>query len=75
MFRAYKYRIYPNKKQKELLEKTFGCVRFYWNRALEIKLKALGNKEKIPQVLPAQLKKEYEFFKEVDSLALANAQL
>jgi len=53
MFRAYKYRIYPNKKQKELLEKTFGCVRFYWNRALEIKLKALGNKEKIPQVLPA----------------------
>ncbi|MFN4132736.1 MAG: helix-turn-helix domain-containing protein, partial [Caldimicrobium sp.] len=24
MLRAYKYRIYPNKKQKELLEKTFG---------------------------------------------------
>ncbi|MFN4132682.1 MAG: RNA-guided endonuclease TnpB family protein, partial [Caldimicrobium sp.] len=75
MLRAYKYRIYPNKKQKELLEKTFGCVRFYWNKALEIKLKALENKEKIPQVLPAQLKKEYEFLKEVDSLALANAQL
>ena len=75
MLRAYKYRMYPNKKQKELLEKTFGCVRFYWNRALEIKLKALENKEKIPQVLPAQLKKEYEFLKEVDSLALANAQL
>ncbi|MDN5338574.1 MAG: putative transposase [Thermotogaceae bacterium] len=75
MLKAYKYRIYPTKSQMELMEKTFGCVRFYWNKALEIKLKALERKEKIPQVLPAQLKKEYEFLKEVDSLALANAQL
>lgn len=75
MLRAYKYRIHPNEKQRELLEKIFGCVRFYWNKALEIKLKALENKEKIPQVLPSQLKKEYPFLKEVDSLALANSQL
>lgn len=83
MFRSYKYRIYPNKKQKELIEKTFGCVRFYWNKALELKLKVFEeNKGKpkeerkpIPQVLPAQFKKEYEFLKEVDSYALANAQL
>ena len=29
--KAYKYRIYPNKTQRELLSKTCGCVRFVWN--------------------------------------------
>ena len=29
--KAYKYRIYPNKKQKELITKTFGCTRFVYN--------------------------------------------
>ena len=83
MFKAYKYRIYPNKEQKEFLEKTFGCVRFYWNKALEIKLsvfrentgKPREERKPIPEVLPASLKKDYPFLKEVDSLALANAQL
>lgn len=28
---AYKYRMYPNKSQKELLSNTFGCVRVMWN--------------------------------------------
>ncbi|HGL4360028.1 TPA: helix-turn-helix domain-containing protein, partial [Clostridioides difficile] len=23
--KAYKFRIYPNKKQQELINKTFGC--------------------------------------------------
>ena len=27
MEKAYKFRIYPNKKQKEILAKTFGCCR------------------------------------------------
>ena len=30
--RAYKYRIYPTKKQAEYLRQTFGCVRFVWNQ-------------------------------------------
>lgn len=83
MLKAYKYRLYPDDKQKKLFEKTFGCVRFYWNRALQVKLKVFNeNKDKpkqerrsIPQVLPASLKKEYSFLREADSLALANAQL
>ena len=29
--RGYKYRAYPNKKQKEFFEKTFGCCRFVFN--------------------------------------------
>jgi putative transposase len=32
--RAYKYRIYPTPVQVELLERTFGCVRFVYNSIL-----------------------------------------
>ncbi len=32
--KGYKFRIYPNKSQIELLEKTFGCCRFVYNKAL-----------------------------------------
>ena len=30
-YRAYKFRIYPDKVQKELINKTFGCNRFVYN--------------------------------------------
>ena len=33
--KAYKFRIYPNQKQMELIEKTFGCTRFVFNYFLE----------------------------------------
>ena len=29
--KAYKFRIYPNKKQIELINKTIGCARFVFN--------------------------------------------
>lgn len=32
--RAYKYRFYPTPEQAELLNRTFGCVRYVYNRAL-----------------------------------------
>ena len=32
--RAYKYRFYPTPEQAELLNRTFGSVRYVWNRAL-----------------------------------------
>ncbi|MCC0650639.1 helix-turn-helix domain-containing protein, partial [Clostridioides sp. ZZV15-6598] len=28
MEKSYKFRMYPNKKQQELINKTFGCCRF-----------------------------------------------
>ena len=37
MLRAYKYRIYPTDNQKVLLAKTFGCCRFVYNWALNLK--------------------------------------
>lgn len=33
--RAYKYRFYPDEQQRELLLRTFGCVRLVYNKALE----------------------------------------
>jgi len=28
---SYKFRIYPNKEQEQLIQKTFGCVRYVYN--------------------------------------------
>ena len=39
MLKAYKFRLYPNKKQKEYFAKTFGCVRFVYNKMLDDKKK------------------------------------
>ncbi len=39
MNRAYKFRIYPNKEQRIMFAKTFGCVRFIYNQMLANKIK------------------------------------
>lgn len=73
--KAYKYRLYPNKEQEILLAKTFGCVRFIYNKMLSDKIEHYKEtKEKLNNT-PAQYKKEFEWLNEVDSLALANAQM
>ena len=75
MLKAYKYRIYPTKEQKEYFAKVFGCVRFIYNKMLSDKMEHYKQTGKMLKTTPAQYKKEYPFLKEVDSLALANAQL
>jgi len=75
MLRAYKYRIYPTKEQKEYFTKVFGCVRFVYNKMLADKIEYYKQTGKMLKNTPAQYKKEYPFLKEVDSLALANTQL
>ena len=45
--KAIKYRIYPNKKQQELILKTFGCCRFVYNYMLERSIKAHKNGESL----------------------------
>ena len=73
--KAYKFRIYPSTEQRVLLAKTFGCVRFIYNKMLADKIDHYNKtKEKLNNT-PAQYKKEFPWLKEVDSLALANAQL
>ncbi|RNF38869.1 RNA-guided endonuclease TnpB family protein [Planococcus salinus] len=80
--KAYKFRLYPTNEQEQLLLKTFGCVRFVYNKMLAERKeiyeqfkddKELLKKQKFPT--PAKYKTDFEWLKEVDSLALANAQL
>lgn len=75
MLVAYKYRLYPNKDQQEYFAKCFGCVRFIYNRMLSDKIEYYKKTKKKLNNTPAQYKKEFEWLKEVDSLALANAQM
>ena len=73
--KSYKYRIYPNKKQKEIIAKTFGCSRFVYNWYLA---KRIETYEKDKTTLTyfqctkdlTQLKTKLEWLKEVDSTAL-----
>lgn len=75
MLRAYKYRLYPNKEQKEYFAKCFGSVRFIYNRMLADKIEYYKETKQKLNNTPAQYKKEFPWLKEVDSLALANAQM
>ena len=77
--KAYKFRIYPTLEQVIFFSKNFGCVRKVHNLMLDDRkkdyeeYKSTGIKTKYPT--PAKYKEEYPYLKEVDSLALANAQL
>lgn len=78
MEKAYKYRIYPNKKQKEIIAKTFECCRFVYNTYLAKRIKMYEkNKETFTYVQCAKdikkLKSELEWLKEVDSTALQSS--
>jgi putative transposase len=79
VYRAYKYRIYPTKAQEVLIDKTFGCVRFIYNKLLSERQAWYEAHKDAPgetfRPLLSQYKKDYPWLKEVDSLALANAQL
>lgn len=79
MLKAYKYRIYPNKEQEILIQKTFGCCRFVYNQTLAHK-KEVYEKEKITlskfdcnAYVTKILKNKYNWLREVDKFALNNA--
>ena len=69
--KAIKYRPYPTEEQATLFLKTFGCCRKVYNHKIE-SYKLRG---KFITVTPAICKNDYPYLKEVDSLALANAEL
>lgn len=75
MLKAYKFRLYPNKEQEIYFSKCFGSVRFIYNKMLNDKIEYYKKNNKILNTTPAKYKKEYIWLKEVDSLALANAQM
>ena len=78
--KAYKFRIYPTEEQEIFFAKSFGCVRKVYNLMLDDRKKAYeevknDSSKKMTFPTPAKYKKEFPFLKEIDSLALANAQL
>ena len=75
MNKAFEYRAYPNAQQQELFAKTAGCVRFIYNRMLQDKIDHYKKTGKTLRNTPAQYKSEFPFLKEVDSMALCNAQV
>ena len=75
MFRAFKYKINPNKEQKIWLEKAAGSNRWLWNYMLDLNKKEYETKKKfvfavgMANKLPA-LKQEHDWLKEGPSQSL-----
>ena len=69
-YTVIKVRLHPTPEQAELIEKTFGCCRYLWNKMLTDvrEFYAATDLQYIPT--PACYKKEAPFLKEVDSQAL-----
>src|SRR5690554_2150438 len=82
MNKAFRFRIDPTSEQETMIRKTFGCVRFIYNQMLaerQNKHEAYqGDKEKRKHPryrTPAGFKTEFDWLREIDSLALCNAEL
>ena len=79
MLRAYKYRIYPTDEQKVLFAKTFGCCRFVYNWALNLKITAYRERKEtlgivlLTNLMKSELKTEYKWLSEVNSQSLQSS--
>lgn len=76
--KAYRFRLYPNREQQILINKTFGCARFIYNHYLAKSIEdyeAAGKSKSYNQnsADSTQLKKELTWLGEVDSWAITNA--
>ena len=77
---SYKYRIYPNKVQKQSLAKHFGCVRFVYNYYLDKRIKTydedkttLNYKMCSSDLTSLKKQTDYVWLNEVDSTALQSS--
>lgn len=77
MERGFKYRIYPNACQRDQIARTFGCCRFVYNRALDVKKTAYAKTGKtvswteLSQMLPVWKRDpETAWLAQADSMAL-----
>lgn len=68
---SYKYRLYPNKTQQTLLNKTMGCVRYFWNQ--QVATFNSYDKETNPNPkfkTSTELRNEIEWMTEVSAAAI-----
>lgn len=79
--KAYKFRLYPNEQQAELINKTFGCCRFLYNQMLAERISVYeqlkDDKDSLYQYrykTEKQYKEEFSWLTEVDSIALQQSR-
>ena len=76
MLKGIKFRIYPNKEQQHIIQKTFGCSRFIYNQGLSLRTNefkkgnSIGYKETNAMLSSYKKSEEFVWLKEVDSVAL-----
>ena len=78
--KAYKFRLYPNKEQAILINKTIGCSRFIynhflnqWNETYKETGKGLSYGKCSAQLPSLKKQEDTEWLKEVDSIALQSS--
>lgn len=77
--KGVKFRIYPNREQRNLIDRTLGCSRLIYNKGLAMQEDAFKNGKKCgykqTSAMLTALKQDvnYAFLKEVDSIALQQA--
>ena len=76
MNKGVKFRIYPNREQQNIINRTLGCVRFIYNKGLAYRIEQykLGNKANYTatsaMLTSMKMQDDFSFLKEVDSIAL-----
>ena len=79
MLRAYKYRLYPTDDQKVLFSKSFGCCRYVYNWALNIKIEAYKSKKEtisnvyLTNLMKSKLKRDNKWLTSVNSQSLQSS--
>jgi putative transposase len=73
--KSYKFRLYPNKEQQELINKTLGCNRLVYNYYLNKKKEEYENNNKNITCYECiknltKIYADYPFLKEIDSISL-----
>ena len=75
---SYKFRIYPNREQQTLIQKTFGCARYVYNHFLAQRIAEYKTTGKAPTRFQqdkelTSMKKEFPWLCEVDATALQSS--
>ena len=76
MQKGVKFRIYPSKSQRSLIDRTLGCVRLIYNKGLDMRKTSYeqgqrcGYKQTSAMLTTLKLQEDFSFLKEVDSISL-----
>ena len=78
--KGYKIRLYPNQEQEELINKTFGCVRFIYNYFLDYRIRLYQEEGKtiskfvlMNLLKPMKRQEEFNWLGDVDSISLQSS--